>query len=231
MDEKITYSIVIPFRNEELSIAELLNGLTNVMKRLKEPYEIIAVDDCSTDKTLEKLRRFAVSDSAITTISLSVHSGQTSALVAGFSCARGDITISMDGDLQDDPSDIPLLLKKFEESRADVVCGWRWKRDDSPLVVFYSRVGNFFQRMFLSTSIHDISCTFRVYRTAVLKNIKMDVAGLHRFLPFLIKKRGFLLEEEKIKQRPRKYGASKYSSKKALETIRLFFGIMFNRYY
>ncbi len=229
-DENIGYSIVVPFHNEELSVIELINRITNVMKGLKEPYELIAVDDCSTDTTREKLSQLAASDPAIVNIFLPLRTGQTGALSAGFSRARGKITVSMDGDLQDDPSDIPLLLKKLRESGADVVCGWRWKRDDSALVIIYSKIGNLFQRLFLGTSVHDISCTFRVYKTSALNTINMKTSGLHRFVPFLLKRRGFSLAEEKIMQRPRKYGVSKYSSRKALETIRLFFGIVSGRY-
>lgn len=103
-------------------------------------------------------------------------------------------------------------------------------RDDSPLVILYSRIGNFFQRLFLGVPVHDISCTFRVYKTSTLKKLRLEAAGLHRFLPFLIKRNGFSLAEQRIKQRPRKYGTSKYSSKKAIETIRLFFGILSGKY-
>ncbi|MBP7056425.1 MAG: glycosyltransferase family 2 protein [Candidatus Omnitrophica bacterium] len=229
-DANIFYSIVVPFHNEELSVIELLSQITNVMKDLKEPYEVIAVDDRSTDTTREKLSQFAASDPAIVNVFLPLRTGQTGALAAGFSRVRGAITISMDGDLQDDPSNIPSLLKKLRESGADVVCGWRWKRDDSALVIIYSKIGNFFQRLFLGTSIHDISCTFRAYKTSALNTVNMKAAGLHRFLPFLLKRRGFSLAEEKIMQHPRRHGVSKYSSKKALETISLFFGIVSGRY-
>jgi len=230
MDEGIIYSVVIPFHNEELSVEELLGSLTKVMKGLKEPYEIIAIDDRSTDATHEKLRKFTASDPAVIPVLLPERKGQTGALAEGFARSRGRITISMDGDLQDDPSCIPLFLAKFRESGADVVCGWRWKRDDSTPVIIYSKIGNFFQKLFLGTSIHDISCTFRVYKTAALKTVTLNETGIHRFLPFLIKRRGFSLAEERIRQHPRKHGVSKYSSRKVLETIRLFFGIVFGRY-
>ncbi len=230
MNEDVIYSVVIPFYNEELSVEGLLGELTIVMKGLKAPYEIIAIDDRSTDATYEKLRRVAASDPAIIPVLLPIRKGQTGALAKGFSSSRGRITISMDGDMQDDPSYIPLLLEKFRESGADVVCGWRWKRVAPALVIIYSKIGNFFQRLFLGMSIHDISCTFRVYKTSALKAITLNAAGLHRFLPFLLKRRGFSLAEMKIRQYPRKYGVSKYSSRKALETIRLFFGVVSGRY-
>ncbi len=230
VDGKTVYSVVVPFHNEELSVVELLSAITDVMKGLKAPYEIIAVDDCSTDTTREKLSRLTALDPAITAIFLPSRSGQTGALAAGFARSQGKITISLDGDLQDDPSYIPLLLEKFRKSGADAVCGWRCKRDDSASVIIYSKIGNFFQRLFLGMSIHDISCTFRVYKTSVLNTIKLNTPGLHRFLPFLLKRRGFSLTEEKIRQRPRRYGVSKYSSRKAIETIGLFFGILSGRY-
>lgn len=226
MENGISYSVVIPFRNEEGSIEELFSSLAKVMGGVHEPYEIIAIDDCSTDATYAKLQKLSSIDPAIKIVHMQARRGQTAALAEGFSRSRGEITISMDGDLQNDPSDIPLLLKKFRESGADVVCGWRCGRKDSFLTLLYSMLGNFFQRLFFRTAVHDISCTFRVYKTAALKTITLNKEGLHRFLPFLMIKRGFVVAEQKIRHNARKYGRSNYTPKKALQTVRLFFEIL-----
>ena len=230
MGNDIFYSVVIPFRNEESSLEELFDSITKVMGGLHKPYEIIAIDDCSIDATYTKLQKLSNTDPLIKIVHMPVRRGQTAALAEGFSRSCGEITISIDGDLQNDPSDIPLLLKKFRESGADVICGWRWGRKDSFLTLLYSKLGNFFQRLFFRTTVHDISCTFRVYKTAALKTIALNEEGLHRFLPFLMKKRGFSVAEQKVRHNARKYGISNYSPKKALQTIRLFLEIALGKY-
>jgi len=144
--------------------------------------------------------------------------------------AKGRIVISMDGDLQDDPGEIPSMLAVFRQSDVDALCGWRRSRKAPASALFLSRMGNFFQSLFLRAPIHDISCTFRIYKREAVKKIELKEEGSHRFIPFLLKKAGFSLAEIEIQNRPRIYGQSKYSSKKALQTMRLFFKILFNIY-
>ncbi|RKY42524.1 MAG: glycosyltransferase [Candidatus Makaraimicrobium thalassicum] len=224
------YSIVIPFYNEEASVKELLDGVADTMKGLREPYEIIAVNDGSSDGTRAEIEKISGSDPSVILLDLSGNKGQTACLAGGFSLARGNIVISMDGDLQDDPAEIPAMLRVLKDTNADVVCGWRKNRRTPVPVLFISRLGNFFQRAFLRLSIHDISCTLRIYKKDAAKAVDLSRRGAHRFIPFILKREGFTLAEKVVAQRPRKYGSSKYSLKKVPETISLFLGLLFGKY-
>jgi glycosyltransferase involved in cell wall biosynthesis len=151
-------------------------------------------------------------------------------LAEGFKKANGDIVISMDGDLQDDPREIPAMIAKLERSGADAVCGWRKDRKDKARTMSLSRMGNFFQKIFFNVPVHDISCTLRVYKAEAVKNIVLKKQGLHRFLPFILKRAGFSLAEKEVHHNSRKYGQSKYSLRKAPQTVKLFFGLLLGRY-
>lgn len=224
------YSIVIPFYNEELSVEELLQTVISIMDSLNGNYEILAINDGSTDKTRGELEKMRNMNSSVIPINFFSRKGQMACLTRGFQKANGHTVISMDGDLQDDPRLIPSMLEAFKKSQADVLCGWRTNRKGSILVMLFSRFGNFFQKMFLGVPIHDISCTFRIYKKKAAKSINLEKEGLHRFLLFFFKKAGFSLQEKKIPQNVRKYGHSKYSSLKALQTVKLFFEILYGKY-
>jgi glycosyltransferase involved in cell wall biosynthesis len=224
------YSIVIPFYNEETSVKELLNSVADTMKSLREPYEIIAINDGSSDGTREEIKKMNRIDPSVTLVDFPGNKGQAACLAEGFSLSRGDIVISMDGDLQDDPAEIPLMVQLLKDTNADVVCGWRKKRRTSVVAFFMSRIGNFFQRKIFRLPIHDISCTLRIYRKEAVKSINLDRRGAHRFIPFILKRKGFTLAEKQVEQRPRKYGRTKYSFKKVPETISLFLGFFLGKY-
>ncbi|UCD55439.1 MAG: glycosyltransferase family 2 protein [Candidatus Omnitrophota bacterium] len=230
MKGKIAYSVIIPFYNEDSSVEELLGMVTKILDNLNEPYEILAVNDGSTDDTLRKLEKMRGVNSAVIPINFSSRKGQTSCLLEGFRRASGHTIISMDGDFQDDPAEIPSMLEAFRRSRADTVCGWRRNRKNPISILMISKLGNFFQRIFFNVPVHDISCTFRIYKSAAIKSIDLKREGLHRFLPFFLKRAGFSLAEKQICHKPRKYGCSKYSFRKAGQTIKIFFGLLFKKY-
>jgi glycosyltransferase involved in cell wall biosynthesis len=222
----IVYSIVVPFHNEEDAVCELLSGLGKVMRSLGEPYEILAVNDGSTDETYKNIEKIRLTETSIVTVNFNSRRGQTACLAEGFRRVRGHVIISMDGDLQDDPSEIPSMLEAFKTSGAGTVCGWRKLRRGPAPILFLSLIGNFFQSLFLGVPVHDISCTFRIYKKDALEKIILKEEGEHRFIPYLIKREGFSIAEKRINNRPRKYGISKYSAGKAFGTIKTFFKIL-----
>lgn len=230
MPDNKTYSIIIPFYNEEETLSEIIGIVAEVMDGLNETYEIIAVNDGSTDGTHDKLEELKSQNKILLPIHFEANKGQMACLIEGFQKASGDIIISLDGDLQDDPGEIPSMIKAFEEKGCDVLCGWRKTREDKLSVKMLSRTGNFFQRFFLNIPIHDISCTFRIYKNDAAKSIKVNTRGYHRFIPFFIKKSGFILAERIVYQQPRKYGSSKYTFNKSIETIKLFIKILTGEY-
>jgi len=227
MEEKIKYSVVIPFCNEEGAVGHLLEGITRVMDLEEGRYEIIAVDDGSTDNTRPIIEKMMSCNGSIALISFDTRKGQTAALSAGFDRAEGGTIISMDGDLQDDPSEIRPMLDDFRRSGVDVLCGWRYDRSDPGRKRACSKLGNFFQKLFFNTNIHDAGCTFRVYKADAVKSIKLSRAGLHRFLPVLLFRAGCTIKERKVSHSPRKSGASKYSLSKVPQTVGLFLMIIF----
>lgn len=212
MDEKEKnpqISIVIPFYNEEDNIEELHEQLSRVLRGLSVPYESIFIDDGSTDRSHELLLKLFESDKTVKVIRLRKNFGQTAALQAGFDHARGEIIISMDGDLQHDPEDIPKLLAPMEEG-FDIVSGWRKERKDHFLLRrFPSWVANRIMRLLSGVKIHDFGTTFKAYRRDVLEGIRL-YGELHRFIPALISRTGVKITEVPIKNVVRQKGKSKY---------------------
>ena len=203
-------SIVIPVYNEENNIVPLYNGLKPVLKDLGE-HEILFVDDGSTDKTFQKLEEFAKNDKSVKIAKFRRNFGQSAAISYGFENAIGDILITMDGDLQIDPTDIPKMVKQIREG-SDVVCGWRKKRKDPYLrKKIPSRIFNWLTSKVSGFKIHDIGTPFRAYRKEVVDNISGSLYGeLHRYLPVLAGWRGYKIQEIEVKHNPRKHGKSKY---------------------
>ena len=202
-------SVVVPFYNEEENIEELYKRLTQVLKKIKKSYELIFVDDGSTDRTYEILNNLYKKDIHVNIVRLKKNFGQTAALAAGFDHANGKIIISMDGDLQHDPADIPKLLDKMEEGY-DIVSGWRKKRVDS--LIFRripSLVANRIMRFLSGVKIHDFGTTFKVYKKEVIKNIHL-YGELHRFIPALASRMGVRITEVPIRNIVRQKGKSKY---------------------
>ncbi len=200
-------SIVIPIYNERENIEELYEKLKEALETLS--YEIIFVDDGSTDGSTEILKRIVLADEKVTVIILRRNYGQTAAISAGFEAARGDIIITMDGDLQNDPEDIPTLLSKISEGY-DVVSGWRKDRKDTLLRrKIPSKIANWLISKITGVHLHDYGCTLKAYRSEVLKDLNL-YGELHRFIPALASINGAKVVEIPVRHHPRKRGKSKY---------------------
>ena len=198
-------SIVIPVYNEENNVEMLHSQIKGVMR--KYDHEIIFVDDGSTDKTFDKLN--AIDDNCLTIIKLRKNFGQTAALSAGFKEAKGKIIVQMDGDLQNDPQDIPKLIGNI--NGYDVVSGWRHKRQDSLTKRLFSKIANKFRIILLKELIQDSGCSMRAYKRECFEDI--DLYGdMHRFIPSLLSWKGFRITEIKVNHFGRKYGETKYGS-------------------
>lgn len=204
----IKYSVVVPLKNEEDNILELVNELEPVMEGLKEPWELICIDDGSTDGTAVKLKELSGSKNYLRILQFDRNYGQSSAFDAGFQAARGELIITMDGDLQNDPKDIPKLL--FLAEHADLVCGQRVQRRDSLEKRFLSWLGNTVRSRICNDGMKDTNCSLKVFRTSCLRKIKL-FQGMHRFFPALFKIEGFRIAEITVNHRYRKYGKTKYN--------------------
>jgi glycosyltransferase involved in cell wall biosynthesis len=222
MPDKIDVSIVLPVKNEEESLRELHSKLTDVLNKLGCEYEIIAIDDGSTDSSFNVLKELSQSDPRLKAIKFRRNFGQTAALSAGFHHAKGDVIITMDSDLQNDPADIPRLLEKINEGY-DVVSGWRADRKDK----FISRripsiLANKLIVKMTGVNIHDFGCTLKAYRKDVVDNINL-YGEMHRFIPALAKWVGAEITEIKVQHHVRKHGKSNYGISR---TTRVFLDLM-----
>jgi len=198
-------SIVIPLYNEVDNIEPLGHSILHAMQ--EQNYEVIFVNDGSTDGSTEKLKEWCAEYTNFRTIHFKRHAGQTAAMDAGFKSAAGKYVVSMDADLQNDPEDIPKLLEKL--NTYDMVCGWRKKRNDPWLKRVSSTVANFIRNRLSWEDIKDTGCSLKAYRKERLNQIKL-FNGMHRFLPTLFKMEGFTVTEIIVNHCPRKYGKSKY---------------------
>ncbi|HEX2501565.1 MAG TPA: glycosyltransferase family 2 protein [Methylomirabilota bacterium] len=205
----LAFSVVIPVYNEEDNVRPLLDSLRDVMESLGQPYELIVVDDGSTDKTRARLRDLTVEMPALRVVQLRTNFGQTAALAAGFDIARGALVITLDGDGQNDPADIPRLVDKLKEGY-DVVSGWRHDRQD-PLWSrrVPSRVANSLISFITGVHLHDYGCALKVYRREILQDVAL-YGEMHRFLPALCRWVGATIGELPVGHFPRRLGASKY---------------------
>lgn len=219
--KNVKYSIVIPVYNEEESVGPLNASIKKAMDPLNEPYETIFVNDGSNDATPARLKELKKADPHIRIITLDENSGQTLSLKVGFEVSTGDIVISMDGDLQNDPQDIPLLLDKMKQGY-DVVCGWRRDRHDSLWKKAASKTANIIQGATFKSSLHDISCTLRAYTRDAIESLDLSWAGAHRFIPYLLISKGKKIAEVVVHHHARKFGKSKYSPTKIFKTSRDF---------
>ncbi|MGH9389779.1 MAG: glycosyltransferase family 2 protein [Vicinamibacteria bacterium] len=200
-------SVVVPVYNEEESLYLLAQAVLGVMKRLVATYEIIFVDDGSCDATPEILRRLAALSNAVRFLRFARNCGQTAAMDAGFRAARGEIVVTLDADLQNDPSDIPRLLEKIGEF--DVVIGWRRHRRDPWIRKISSRIANGVRNWGTGESVKDVGCSLKAYRRDFLDRVKL-FDGMHRFLPSLLAMEGARILEVEVSHHPRRYGKSKY---------------------
>ena len=206
-------SIIIPVFNERENLVLLDEQITKHMKQLNKDYEVILVDDGSNDGSAEVIRILKNCNSRLRLIQFGHNHGQTAAFSAGFDKARGDTIITMDADLQNSPADIPLLLEAIKEY--DVVCGWRYKRNDPWIKKISSKIANTVRNSLTEETIEDTGCSLNAFRRECFKNIKF-YNGMHRFFPTLMKMEGFSVTQVKVDHYPRIYGHSKYNIRNRL---------------
>ncbi len=213
----MTISIVIPLYNEEENVRELYGSLKPVLESLRSEYEIIFIDDGSTDNTLSLLQEIQTADDAVIVLSLRRNFGQTAAFAAGFDYSRGDIIVTMDGDLQNDPKDIPKLLELMKDN--DLVSGWRKIRKDP----FLSRrlpsiLANSLISKVTGVNLHDYGCSLKAYRREVIKNLKL-YGEMHRFIPAVASWYGVRIAEVETTHHPRLRGKSKYGISRTMKVV------------
>ncbi|MCF8023989.1 MAG: glycosyltransferase [Desulfobacteraceae bacterium] len=219
----ISLSVVVPLYNEEESVEALVGGITEALGDFELSYEIIVVDDGSTDRTWQIIEGLSAAKDNLRGLKFRRNFGQTSAMVAGFDHARGSVIVTMDGDLQNDPADIPVLLEKIAEGY-DIVSGWRKNRQDHFSRVLPSRVANYMISASTGIWLHDYGCSLKAYRTECIKSLKA-YGEMHRFFPALASMTGARVTEVEVTHHPRKYGVSKYGFNRIFKVFSDIFAI------
>lgn len=212
------YSIIIPTFNEEGNVEALVNRLVAAFSQLKRPWEVLFIDDGSTDHTVSILERLKDQHPQIQIIRFSRNFGQTAAFAAGFDFARGKRLITMDADLQNDPADIPRMLKLMKAQQADIVAGWRRQRQDAPFRSLLSRTANFIITLSTNSPVHDLGCSLKLYKRSVVKQLKL-YGEMHRFIPILAAANGAKVIETEVQHHPRHKGQSKYGLMRTFKVI------------
>jgi glycosyltransferase involved in cell wall biosynthesis len=212
-------SVVVPMKNEAPNVVELYQELTSALDACGRSFEIIAIDDGSTDETFTVLARLQEADARLTVIRFRRNFGQTAGFAAGFAYARGRYIVTMDGDLQNDPRDIAAMVKQLEDEPADIVAGWRRNRKDK----FFSRrlpslIANRIISKATGVRLHDYGCSLKVFRAEVVKPMKL-YGEMHRFLPAIATEFGVTTVEREVNHRARTRGASKYGISRTLRVI------------
>jgi glycosyltransferase involved in cell wall biosynthesis len=211
MENNLSLSIIIPVFNEENNLTPLYSELTEVLGKLNQSYEIMFIDDGSTDNSFEMLSAIHAEDSSVKIIQFRRNFGQTAAFAAGFDNAQGELIVTLDADGQNDPNDIPKLLATLKEGDYDFVTGWRVERKESLLRRIFSKVANKIISRSTHLVIHDRGCSLKVFKREVVKNIRL-YGQLHRFLPELASAIGVKIAEVPVNDRTRISGKSKYGS-------------------
>lgn len=225
MEEKPFLSVVVPLYNEEGNVRELHGRISQACQDLGKNFEIIFIDDGSSDATVKNCEGLA----PLKLIEFRKNFGQTAAFDAGIKNAKGDIIITMDGDLQNDPRDIKLLLEKMDEGY-DVVSGWRWKRKDDFMKKLSSRMANLLRKFLVEDNIHDSGCSLKAYRRECFHDV--DLFGeMHRFMPAILQFDGYKVGEVKVNHFPRIHGKTKYNWKRGIKGIVDMISIWFWRKY
>lgn len=218
-------SVVVPLYNEEGNVAELHKKIYEAVQKIGRPFEIIFVDDGSKDGTVSVAKNL----SPLKLVVFRKNFGQTAAFDAGFKQAKGEIIITLDGDLQNDPADIPLLLEKINEGY-DIVSGWRHQRQDPWSKKIPSRIANFLRKVLIHDNIHDSGCSLKAYRRECFHNV--DLFGeMHRFIPAILEMEGFRVAEVKVSHHPRIHGVTKYNWKRGIKGFVDMLSIWFWRKY
>ncbi len=218
METKVKLSIVIPIYNEEENIQPLYDELKEVLDSLGYKYEIIFVDDGSSDSSLDMLTTIQQHDGHVVVVSFRRNFGQTAAMAAGFDYATGDVIVTMDGDMQNDPHDIPMLFAKMEEGY-DLVSGWRFNRQDAFINrKLPSMIANKLISTVTGVHLHDYGCTLKMFHREITKGIRL-YGEMHRFIPAIASGMGSRIAEVKVNHRPRRFGTSKYGISRTLRVI------------
>ena len=214
----VDLSIVIPLYNEAPNIPELYRELRSALEAIDRTYEIILVDDGSTDETYALIEGLHADDTLVVVVQLRRNFGQTAAFAAGFAQARGQIIVTSDGDLQNDPGDIAPLLAKLDEGY-DIVCGWRQDRKDPWLTkVLPSKIANWLISVTTGVHLHDYGCSLKVFRSEVVKPLRL-YGELHRFIPAIASEQGVRIAELVVNHRPRQHGLSKYGLSRTVRVV------------
>lgn len=225
MENKPYLSVVVPLYNEEGNVKELHRRIKEACVAISRPFEIIFVDDGSTDGTVKDCAGL----SPLKLVQFRKNFGQTAAFDAGFKNATGEIIITMDGDLQNDPKDIPLLLAEMQNGY-DIISGWRFQRQDSFSKKFFSRTANLLRKFFINDTIHDSGCSLKAYKAECFKDL--DLFGeMHRFIPALLELQGFKVGEVKVSHHPRVHGTTKYNWRRSIKGLVDMMSVWFWRKY
>ena len=209
MNSNVALSIVVPIYNEEESLPFLVNQLLEVLQPMEEAFELILVNDGSSDDSAEVIRKLSFEIPELVGVLLRKNYGQTAAMAAGFDISSGDIVVTLDGDLQNDPADIPLLVNKIRDG-FDLVSGWRYRRQDAAISrKLPSKIANRLIGKVTGVRLNDYGCSLKAYRKEVLTDMRL-YGELHRFLPVLANIEGARITEVKVNHRARQFGSSKY---------------------
>ncbi|HLN24847.1 MAG TPA: glycosyltransferase family 2 protein [Patescibacteria group bacterium] len=214
---KVDISVIVPFYNEEENIEAVYRSVVAVLAPLGKTYEIIFVDDGSSDTTVKRARALAQTDGKLKVVELLRNYGQTAAMMAGIDFASGTVVVAMDGDGQNDPADIPRLLDELGKG-FDVVSGWRKDRQDHASRTFPSRVANWLISKISGVSLHDYGCSLKAYRCDVIKDIRL-YGEMHRFIPIYMKWLGGKISEIPVNHHPRTHGTSKYGFNRIFKVL------------
>jgi glycosyltransferase involved in cell wall biosynthesis len=212
----MNYSIVVPARNEEGSVLALYEATKRIFDAMGGSWELIVIDDGSTDSTYKILSDISEKDSHVKVIRFRRSFGQTAGWSAGFDAAQGDIVIVMDADLQNDPEDIPAMIKKLQDEDYDVISGWRKDRKDKSMLKVGSRIGNWVRRRVTGEKIHDQGCSLKVYRKEALEDLEL-YGEMHRYITALLSWKGFRVGEMVVRHHARKHGTTNYTIRKKLK--------------
>lgn len=212
-------SIVVPVYNEEESLEELLRLIDGALQPLDRSYEVVFVDDGSTDSTLDRLKQLSHTHQHLRIFSFRRNLGKSQALMCGFQMATGEYILTMDADLQDDPHNLQPMLDHLIAQRADIVSGWRKDRQDNALKVASSRIFNRLMiRLLFGFSFEDMNSGLKLYKATVARELRL-YGGMHRFIPLIASEMGYRVAEFAVKHNERKYGTSKYPSAKILTEV------------
>ena len=205
----VNISVLVPVLNEEGTVEELAMAVASVLSETGRSFEIVFIDDGSTDATAQNIKAAHSGDQRVKLVRLRRNFGKAAALCAGFEHSSGEIVITMDGDLQDDPGEIPKFLEKLESESLDLVSGWKQVRKDPISKRYPSKLFNWVTRRLAQVDLHDFNCGFKAYRREVVEQIAL-YGELHRYIPVLASRKGFTVGEISVVHHPRRHGESKY---------------------